>query len=499
MPNEVDVLRWLFKVCKNIWIDELRAHAVRANAALRPELAEEPTVSGEAVALGELTLREVDRAMAALPDEQRTVLSLVAVEGLSYREAAEVLDTPIGTVMSRLARARAALAAQFAVAAADNRRDGRAPMSNEPRSVSDDEALSALLDGELGADEAQRLRQRLARDPALAERLAVLQMTNSTVRAAYTPVADEPLPERLVDLTARRRTGATGSETTSCPWARARRAESSPCRRRSPRASRSRWGSCSASRSGRACFRPMRRAGPQTRASSRPARRCSMPSQTLPSGESRDLGAGLVATARLTFATAGGGYCRHIDLVGPRGATAALACGGADGWRVETATFAPAGAAGDYRPASGPNPVLDAAIDERIEGAPLGADAERELIERGWVGVPHDNREHGFTQPRSGVGSRLVPRACSRAPLCRPAGSRCDGRAPRGSASAGRSGSSCPLVQILRDVVYEPLARRLNAVELEQALVARPDTPSNSLRGDDPLAVDRRRSRLGRS
>jgi RNA polymerase sigma-70 factor (ECF subfamily) len=107
-------LRWLFKVCKNIFIDELRAHAVRTAAALRPELAEEPTVSGEAVALGELTLREVDRAMAALPNEQRAVLSLVAVEGLSYREAAEVLETPIGTVMSRLARARAALAARFA-------------------------------------------------------------------------------------------------------------------------------------------------------------------------------------------------------------------------------------------------------------------------------------------------------------------------------------------------------------------------------------------------
>jgi RNA polymerase sigma-70 factor (ECF subfamily) len=114
MPNETDVLRWSFKVCKNIWIDELRAHAVRATAALRPELAEERTVSGEAVAIGELTLREVERAMATLPEEQRVVLALVAVEGLSYREAAGVLDAPIGTVMSRLARARAALAAQFA-------------------------------------------------------------------------------------------------------------------------------------------------------------------------------------------------------------------------------------------------------------------------------------------------------------------------------------------------------------------------------------------------
>jgi RNA polymerase sigma-70 factor (ECF subfamily) len=51
--------------------------------------------------------------MALLPEEQRLVLSLVAVEGLAYREAAEVLDWPIGTVMSRLARARAALAGHF--------------------------------------------------------------------------------------------------------------------------------------------------------------------------------------------------------------------------------------------------------------------------------------------------------------------------------------------------------------------------------------------------
>ena len=97
VPEDVDVLRWMFKVCKNLWIDELRAHDVRLKAATLPELAEEPVVSGEAVALGQIALREVERAMAALPDEQRVVLSLVAVEGLSYREAAEVLEMPIGT------------------------------------------------------------------------------------------------------------------------------------------------------------------------------------------------------------------------------------------------------------------------------------------------------------------------------------------------------------------------------------------------------------------
>jgi RNA polymerase sigma factor (sigma-70 family) len=123
VPEQVDVGRWMFRVCKNLWIDELRAHSVRAKAAVSPELAEEPAVSGEAVAFGELELREVDRAMASLPDEQRLVLALVAVEGLTYREAAEVLDAPLGTIMSRLARARASLASRLQGAHAATRRE----------------------------------------------------------------------------------------------------------------------------------------------------------------------------------------------------------------------------------------------------------------------------------------------------------------------------------------------------------------------------------------
>jgi RNA polymerase sigma-70 factor (ECF subfamily) len=113
LPENVELIRWMFKVCRNLWIDDRRAYQVRQRAHRQPELTEEPVVSGEAVVLGELTLLEVERALALLPAEQRDVLALVAVEGLSYREAAEILETPIGTVMSRLARARAALAAQF--------------------------------------------------------------------------------------------------------------------------------------------------------------------------------------------------------------------------------------------------------------------------------------------------------------------------------------------------------------------------------------------------
>jgi RNA polymerase sigma-70 factor (ECF subfamily) len=57
-----------------------------------------------------MTYEAVRAAMAKLPDDQRAVLTLVCVEGQSYKEAASALDIPIGTVMSRLARARTALA-----------------------------------------------------------------------------------------------------------------------------------------------------------------------------------------------------------------------------------------------------------------------------------------------------------------------------------------------------------------------------------------------------
>jgi RNA polymerase sigma-70 factor (ECF subfamily) len=114
VPEGADVSRWMFRVCRNLWIDEVRSRAVRRDAASRPELAGGATVRGEAIAEGEVALREVVAAMETLPPDQRAVIALVAVEGLTYREAAEALDVPIGTVMSRLARARAALAARLA-------------------------------------------------------------------------------------------------------------------------------------------------------------------------------------------------------------------------------------------------------------------------------------------------------------------------------------------------------------------------------------------------
>ena len=103
---------WLFKIVRNAWIDELRSRGRRDKIFL-------PEEAGEQVGTSEMD-READRlsvesAMARLPEEQRSAVSLVLVEGLPYKEAAEVLNVPIGTLTSRLARGREALQSMLKV------------------------------------------------------------------------------------------------------------------------------------------------------------------------------------------------------------------------------------------------------------------------------------------------------------------------------------------------------------------------------------------------
>jgi RNA polymerase sigma-70 factor (ECF subfamily) len=69
--------------------------------------------NGRSVVESRLTLQAVAAAMEHLPDEQRALIALVCIDGRSYREAAEITQTPIGTVMSRLARARRELHARL--------------------------------------------------------------------------------------------------------------------------------------------------------------------------------------------------------------------------------------------------------------------------------------------------------------------------------------------------------------------------------------------------
>lgn len=101
---------WMYKIMQNAWIDQKRS-ATRRGRVIQP-------MSEDTFAVGEdgresfdsrINLRQVREAMEKLHPDERAVLALVSIEGQTYRETAETLGIPIGTVMSRLARARARL------------------------------------------------------------------------------------------------------------------------------------------------------------------------------------------------------------------------------------------------------------------------------------------------------------------------------------------------------------------------------------------------------
>lgn len=96
----------MFGIIRNAWIDEVRARSRRDKLFGPEELGENVGVD---VVAAETELMSVQVAMARLPEEQRTAVALVLIEGLSYKEAAAVMEIPIGTVTSRLARGREAL------------------------------------------------------------------------------------------------------------------------------------------------------------------------------------------------------------------------------------------------------------------------------------------------------------------------------------------------------------------------------------------------------
>lgn len=103
---------WMFRIMQNHWIDQVRAR--RPTHGL-DEAAELVGTDGRDVVETRSTLARVRQVVAGLPEEQRAVVGLVLVDGLSYRDAAEILEVPIGTVMSRLSRARETLQRQVQI------------------------------------------------------------------------------------------------------------------------------------------------------------------------------------------------------------------------------------------------------------------------------------------------------------------------------------------------------------------------------------------------
>jgi RNA polymerase sigma-70 factor (ECF subfamily) len=106
---------WLFRILRNAWIDHARRERTRGETVDIADMPGASMTDGPRETEAHLMLQRTRAAMDELPVEQREVMLLVCVEELSYREAAEVLDIPIGTVMSRLARARLALAAKMGI------------------------------------------------------------------------------------------------------------------------------------------------------------------------------------------------------------------------------------------------------------------------------------------------------------------------------------------------------------------------------------------------
>jgi RNA polymerase sigma-70 factor, ECF subfamily len=99
---------WLFTILRNIHHNQRRYLARRPHETSYDEMPQPPGTTAPAQGHG-ITIRDLGQALDQLPDQQREVVLLVGLEDMSYKETAEILDVPLGTVMSRLARGREAL------------------------------------------------------------------------------------------------------------------------------------------------------------------------------------------------------------------------------------------------------------------------------------------------------------------------------------------------------------------------------------------------------
>ena len=97
---------WIFRIMKNAWIDEMRSRGRRSELFAPEEAGEQ--VGDDSAQVHQQRLA-IQKAVSMLSEEHRLVVGLVLVDGLAYKDAAEVLEIPVGTLTSRLARAREAL------------------------------------------------------------------------------------------------------------------------------------------------------------------------------------------------------------------------------------------------------------------------------------------------------------------------------------------------------------------------------------------------------
>ncbi len=115
---------WLFTILHNLFIDECRRQrAEKRHAVLPVDLSSGSQIPDQE---SHMRLQQIERLFHLLPEDQKAVLYLIAVEGQTYQEAADSIGIPVGTLMSRLGRARAALREQ---------EDGARPSKASPRAA----------------------------------------------------------------------------------------------------------------------------------------------------------------------------------------------------------------------------------------------------------------------------------------------------------------------------------------------------------------------------
>ncbi len=281
---------------------------------------------------------------------------------------------------------------------------------NTDRFPDDDALLSALLDGELPAEQTEELRRRLAREPQLAARLEALRAAAARFTSVYSSVTDEPVPAHIAALL-RASGGASGSAKSNASssvssgdtdfHSETTGATVVPFRRRfvsqlltMPSAMAAGIALMFGFLLAFVLVPQLRDAGDTGLASVAsligPDDPLYRVLEQSPGGTATELAQGRRAVARLSFQALDGDFCRQLDVGDARGTTTALVCRREEGWRVELAGFHDTpliiGEETVYRPASGLSATLfDLAVDELIDGDVLSPEEEQALIERRWA------------------------------------------------------------------------------------------------------------------
>lgn len=369
---------WIFRIMKNAWIDEIRVRT-RRDHLFEPEEAGEHV--GDDFAEAHQQRIAIQKAISLLSEDHRLVIGLVLVDGLPYKEAADVLEIPIGTLTSRLARARST--ARIIIRSSEN-----------GMSISD-ETLMAYADGELDASERNAVELAMQQDPAVASKVAQHQMLRSNVFAAFAQALDEPIPARLQALLQTQpETVVQLNDIRADKNAKLEAAKQQVAHARSW--SWPEWGALAASLVVGVMVGRITLFAPNNDTTVASAVSASQDGGLIAHGKLATALSQQLASAPasdhsvrigLSFVAKDGAYCRSFALDGSAG----LACKEAMQWKIPVmvenlASDTRADAqAGSYRKAASaiPPAVLEA-IDQRIAGQALDAKAEQLAKEHGW-------------------------------------------------------------------------------------------------------------------